>query len=296
MIQACCRRVAEDGRFQHFVLGIILFNGVVMGLETSSTLMASYGRLFGWVNLAVQAVFVLEIAVRLLAHWPRILQFFRDGWSCFDFAVVAISLLPEVGPFATVARLARVLRVARVLSSFPELRLIVSTMLRSIPSMGHVILLLGLLLYVYGILGFWFFHAHDPRHWGTLGTSIRSLFQILTLEGWVDIQAASLAVNPLAWIYYASFIVIAVFVVVNLFIAVVINNLEEAKKELRAALDVEDPRHEGIRRIGALKEALAELEGQLRSQCDRAQRAGGGVEREPGANPVRSNAAGDSRT
>jgi len=117
-----------------------------MGLETSGTLMASYGRLFGWLNLAVQAVFVLEIAVRLSAHWPRILQFFRDGWNCFDFAVVAISLLPDVGPFATVARLARVLRVTRVLSSFPELRLIVSTMLRSIPSMGHVILLLGLLL------------------------------------------------------------------------------------------------------------------------------------------------------
>jgi len=128
MIRACCRRVAEDGRFQHFVPGIILFNGVVMGLETSSTLMVSYGRLFGWLNLAVQAVFVLEIAVRPLAHSPRIFQFFRDGWNCFDFAVVAISFLPEVGPFATVARLARVLRVTRVLSYFPELRLIVSTM------------------------------------------------------------------------------------------------------------------------------------------------------------------------
>ena len=257
MIRACCRRVVEDRRFQHFVLGIILFNGVVMGLETSGALMASYGRLFGWLNVAVQAFFLLEIAVRLLARWPRIFQFFRDGWNCFDFAVVAISLLPAVGPFATVARLARVLRVARVLSSFPELRLIVSTMLRSIPSMGHVILLLGLLLYVYGILGFWFFHAADPKHWGTLGASMRSLFQILTLEGWVEIQAASVAVHPWAWIYYASFIVIAVFVVVNLFIAVVINNLEEAKKEHRAALDVADPRYGWVRRLDALKEGLA---------------------------------------
>jgi voltage-gated sodium channel len=121
------------------------------------------------VDLVVQTVFVGEIVIRLLAHWPEIGRFFRDGWNVFDLAVVAASLLPQAGAFAMVARLARPMRVTRLISVFPELRLIVSTMLRSIPSMGHILMMLGLLLHVYGILGFYLFREHDPERWGTLG-------------------------------------------------------------------------------------------------------------------------------
>jgi voltage-gated sodium channel len=113
-----------------------------------------YGPVLDGIELAVQAIFVAEIAIRLLAFWPRPGTFFRDGWNLFDFVVVVASMLPQAGAFAMVARLARLMRVTRLVSTFPELRLIIGTMLRSIPSMGHVIMLLGLLLYVYAILGF----------------------------------------------------------------------------------------------------------------------------------------------
>ena len=165
---------------------------VIVGLETSETLVERYGGLFELVDLAVQTVFVGEIVIRLLAHWPGIGRFFRDGWNVFDLAVVAASLLPQAGAFAMVARLARLMRVTRLISVFPELRLIVSTMLRSIPSMGHILMMLGLLLYVYGILGFYLFREQDPERWGTLGAALLTLFQMLTLEGWVEVQAAVL--------------------------------------------------------------------------------------------------------
>lgn len=262
-MSALCRRVADSGWFQNSILGIILFNAAIMGLETSRTLMASYGSLFGWLNVAVQIVFVVELTVRVVPHWSRVLKFFRDGWNVFDVGVVAASLLPEVRPFATVARLARLTRVTRVLSFFPELRLIVGTMLRSIPSMRHVVLLLALLLYVYGILGFFMFQAHDPKHWCTLGASVSTLFQILTLQGWVEIQAASLAAYARASVSYASFIVIAVFVVINLFIAVMINNFVAAKKYQLAARDLQSPSYELLRRIAALKANLSKLERQF---------------------------------
>jgi voltage-gated sodium channel len=225
---------------------------------------ARFGALFDGIEIVVQAIFVIEIAVRLLACWPRPLRFFADGWNVFDLAVVTASLLPQAGAFAMVARLARLMRVTRLVSVFPELRLIVSTMLRSIPSMGHVIMMLGLLVYVYGVLGLYLFREADPEHWGTLGAAFLTLFQMLTLEGWVEVQEAVLDRYPLAWIYFASFIFMAVFVVVNLFIAVVINNLETAKEEQQAADDRQSPHGSLLLAIEDLRERLAQLEELLR--------------------------------
>jgi voltage-gated sodium channel len=263
-IASWCRQVAGHWLFHNAILGVIVFNAIIVGLETSQSLMASHGQLFLWFNTAILLIFLIEISIRLVAEWPRLLRFFRDGWNIFDFTIVAVSLLPETGAFATVARLARMLRVTRLISALPELRLIISTMLRSIPSMGHVVILLSLLLYVYGILGYHLFHRQDPEHWGTLGTSLLTLFQMLTLEGWVEIQQASLAAYPWAWLYYASFVIIAVFVVINLFIAVVINNLEAAKAEQSAAVDALRAHAALLRQLKELKEQINEFERTLR--------------------------------
>lgn len=270
-VAAGCRHVVGHWFFHNVILGVIVLNAIIVGLETSQSLMASYEQLFRWLNTAVLGIFLVEIGMRLVAEWPHLPRFFRDGWNIFDFTIVAVSLLPETGAFATVARLARMLRVTRLISALPELRLIISTMLRSIPSMGHVILLLSLLLYVYGILGYYLFHRYDPAHWGTLGTAILTLFQMLTLEGWVEIQRASLVVHSWAWLYYASFIVVAVFVVINLFIAVVINNLEAAKAEQRADAATLHSHGALLQQITELKEQLDEFErlvGRFTAQSD----------------------------
>lgn len=260
------RRVAEGYGFQNFILGVILVTAVIVGLETSDTLVERYGGLFELADLVVQTIFVAEIVIRLVAHWPRLGRFFRDGWNVFDLAVVAASLLPQAGAFAMVARLARLLRVTRLVSAFPELRLIVSTMLRSIPSMGHILMMLGVLLYVYGVLGFYLFREQDPERWGTLGAALLTLSQMLTLEGWVEVQAAVLGELPFAWVYFLSFVFVAVFVVVNLFIAVVLNNLESAKIELQAAEDRRNPHHQLLTTIEEVKARLEELERNLREQ------------------------------
>ena len=258
------RRLAESHAFQNVVLGVILLTAVIIGLETSEALVERYGPLFDLFDVIIQTVFVVEIGIRLLAHWPRIGGFLRDGWNVFDLLIVAASLLPQAGTFAMVARLGRLLRVTRLVSVFPELRLIVSTMLRSIPSMGHILMMLGLLLYVYGVLGFHLFREQDPARWGSLGSALLTLFQMLTLEGWVEVQEAVLGELPLAWIYFASFVFIAVFVVVNLFIAVVLNNLEAAKVELQAGEDRQSPQHALLQAIEETKTRLEDLERRLR--------------------------------
>jgi voltage-gated sodium channel len=259
------RRTAESNSFQHFILGVILLAAILIGVETSETLMARYGPMFDALELAVQIVFVIEITIRLMACWPRLAAFFRDGWNVFDFAVVVVSLLPQAGAFAMVARLARLMRVTRLVSLFPELRLIIGTMLKTIPSMGHVIMLLSLLLYVYGILGFHLFGEIDPEHWGTLGAALLTLFQMLTLEGWVEIQEGVLQAMPWAWIYFASFSFVGVFVLVNLFVAVVINNLESVRNEEQASADRDNPQHMLLQRIDDLRARLDDMERDIRS-------------------------------
>jgi voltage-gated sodium channel len=115
------------------------------------------------------------------------------------------------------------------------------------------------------VLGFYLFGEHDPAHWGTLGAALLTLFQMLTLEGWVEIQAAVLGEFPFAWVYFSSFVFVAVFVVVNLFIAVVLNNLESAKIELQAGEDRLNPHHAVLQAIEETKARLAELERHLRN-------------------------------
>jgi voltage-gated sodium channel len=256
--------MTEQRGFHDGVLAMIVLNAAVMGAETSAEVMARHGWWLLGLNGLVQTLFVLEIAVRVVAHWPTPLRFFRDPWNGFDFTVVALSLLPVAGPVASVARLARLLRVTRLVSAVPDLRLIVATMLRSIPSMGHVILLLGLLLYVYGVLGVNLFAEVDPAHWGSLGTALLTLFQMLTLEGWVEIQGAVLPARPFAWLFFGSFIVVAVFVVINLFIAVVINNLERAKAAEESLRDATSPHRDLLARLEALKAEIERCERGLR--------------------------------
>jgi voltage-gated sodium channel len=259
------RRIADNPRFQHFIMVVIVLGAIIIGVETSATLTARYRSIIVAVEMLIQTIFVAEIAIRVLACWPRPLVFFRNGWNVFDFAVVAASLLPQAGPFAVVARLARLVRVTRLVSAFPDLRLIIGTMVRSIPSMGHVIVLLSLLLYVYAVLGFHFFRETDPAHWGSLGAALLTLFQMLTLEGWVEIQAAVLDAYPLAWIYFSSFVFVAVFVVVNLFIAVVLNNLESVKHEHQIDADRESAHRDLLEAIETTRQRLEELEVRLRA-------------------------------
>lgn len=261
------RNIVEHRSFQLLVITVILLNAALLGIETSASIMSRYGTVMHSLSFLIQAFFVCEILLRMTAYAPRFGRFFRDGWNVFDFLVVSFSLLPLAGPFAGIARLARVLRLVRLVSVSDQLRLIITTMLRSIPSLSHVIVLMALLIYVYAILGFYSFSKTDPSNWGSLGTAILTVFQMLTLEGWVEMQEAVIEQHPFAWVFFASFVVVAVFVVVNLFIAVVLNNLEEVKAEQLAAQNIEAAESGAgdlTRRIARIRADLDELESALK--------------------------------
>ena len=174
--------------------------------------------------------------------------------------MIVFALVPATGQLALVARLARLLRVLRLVSVNKDLRLIVTALVRSIPSVGHVMMLMGVIVYIYAIIGYHLFSEHDPENWRNLGISILTLFNIITLEGWTVVMLTAMDLNPLAWIYFVSFVVMGTFVVINLFIAIIINNLDDAK--LERLRDLEEPvsREELLREIRTTRDALQRLE------------------------------------
>lgn len=262
-MQAMLEKWVDSGWFQHTITGVIIANAVVIGLDTSTTLNAAYHDLFVQLNQLFLVIFIVEALCKLGALLPKPGRYFGDGWNIFDFSIIVVSLIPATGELATLARLARLLRVLRLVSSFPELRLIVATLIRSIPSMGHVLILMSIIFYVYGVAGYHLFHEADPTHWRTLGIALLSLFRIVTLEDWTDIMYAAMAVYPWAWVYFVSFVVMGTFVVVNLFIAVVLNNLDEAKAERLRELNLPPSKEEIMEELRSTQRALQRLQSQL---------------------------------
>jgi voltage-gated sodium channel len=226
----------EAPRVQAALVVLILVNAAVLGLETSASIMAAWGGLLTTVDTAILAIFVVEIALRLLAHGAR---FFRDPWSVFDFIVVGIALVPASGPFA-VLRALRVLRVMRLLTFVPSMRRVVGGLLAAIPGLSSVFAVIMLIFYVGAVMATKLFGAQFPDWFGSIGASAYTLFQVMTLESWsMGIARPVMESFPYAWAFFIPFILIATFTMLNLFIAVIVNAIQ-TEHEAEHATEVKE--------------------------------------------------------
>jgi voltage-gated sodium channel len=259
------KHIVESGPFRAFIIVVILLGGVLAGLETSATLRARHGALLQTLDAVVIGIFVLEIVLKLVAHGRRPLAFFRDGWNVFDFLIVAFCLLPVGGPFAAVLRLARVLRLLRLISALPKLQLLVGALLKSLSAMGYVSLLLALLFYIYAVAGVHWFGQADKQDFGTL-------FRIVTLDNWGDIFNRAIEHVPAfkVAVYFVTFIVFGTMIILNLFIGIILNSMSEMHAEIEerdrarhvaegGATTVEDELKLVERQARELQEQLAAL-------------------------------------
>ena len=257
------RRLVDAPAFEYTIIAIIIVNAALLGVGTSPALSERYGEWVSLGNRTALTIFIAEALLKMTASSPRVAGYFKDGWNVFDFLVIVIALIPATGQFAMVARLARLMRALRLISTIKDLRLIVTALLRSIPSVGHVMMLMSIIVYVYAITGYYLFHENDPENWRNLGISVLTLFNIITLEGWTVVMFAAMETHPLAWLYFVSFVIIGTFVVINLFIAIIINNLDEAKFERLREIERPVSREELLREIRATQGALQRLEARL---------------------------------
>ncbi|MDO4791087.1 MAG: ion transporter [Buchananella hordeovulneris] len=213
-------RVVLSTAAQSAVLAVIILNAITMGLETSESIMATWGGWLHALNHVAMAIFIVELALKLFALGPR---FFRDGWNIFDFLVVAIALAPATEQFA-VLRALRVMRVMRLINRMPQLRRIATALVQAIPGIGAIAGLMGIVFYVASVMATMMYGKSFPEWFGTVGASLYSLFQIMTLESWsAGIVRPVMEVHPHAWIFFVTYILVSAFVMLNLFVAVIVD-------------------------------------------------------------------------
>jgi voltage-gated sodium channel len=276
-IAAACGRVVESSWFDPLMLSIIAINAVTLGLETYESIDASIGDELHLLNDVILGLFVVELAVRMAAHADRPREFFRSGWNVFDFVVIAASFVPGVRENATLLRLVRLLRIVRAVRLLPDLRVLTVAVGRSVPGVASLAAITLLLVYVYGMVGWVIFHDHDPANFENIGQSMVTMFVLLTLENLPVYIDRGQALSDWTLLFYVSYVLLASFLIFNLFIGIVINSMEEARaielhRAERALLDddtADDERAHAVvleERLRALHAAVDELEREVRAK------------------------------
>ena len=257
------RRFVEGALFQNFILAVIIINSIPLGVMTYPKIMTVAGPLLHLICNICVGIFTIEIILKLYVYGKN---FFKSGWNNFDFIIVAISLVPTGGAFSSfrVFRILRALRALRLITQLEKLRVIVQAIIDSIPNVGWASVLLLIIFYIFSIMGTTLFAADFPDWFGSIGKSMYTLFQVMTLESWsMGIARPVISLHPFAWMYFISFILISSFIVMNVIVGVVVNAISEISADIKKQKETKrlitnkaDLRHELFR----LKEQIALVE------------------------------------
>ncbi|MDP5217210.1 ion transporter [Ruegeria sp. 2205SS24-7] len=270
-LQERAREFIERPGVQNAILGVIIVNAITLGLSTSAAVQAQVGDLLAVFDRVVLGIFVIELLIKFYAYR---LRFFTNAWNVFDLIVVGLGLLPDRDGLSALRGL-RVIRAMRLLSVIPQMRAVVQALLDALPGMGAVIIMISIVFYVFAVMATLMYGPGFDEWFGTLGRSLYSLFQIMTLESWsMGIVRPVMEEYPTAWAFFVPFIVITAFSVLNLFIGLLVNTMQSAVEDesemefeklrelVRSETDVVDEHvlalHEELR---ALRKEVAELKG-----------------------------------
>ena len=260
--------IVESRAFNAAITAVIIIKAITLGLETWPRAMNAAGPLLLAIDTAALWVFTVEIGLKLWVYRSR---FVRDGWNVFDFVIVTIAWLPAAGPLS-VLRALRIMRVLRLVSVVPQMRTVVGALFKALPGMGSIVAVLTLVFYVAAVMATKLFGAEFPEWFGSIGASMYSLFQVMTLESWsMGIVRPVMEEHPGAWAFFVPFIVVTTFTVLNLFIALIVNSMqslqaETSKRQEREASVAHDERELLLRRIDTLSDEVRQMHRMLKHE------------------------------
>jgi len=248
------KHIRDSRWFSNLTTSIIIFYAMVLGFDTLEEASRPYGNILYVFDTFVTIYFVIELAIKMSAE-DKFLDFFKSGWNVFDFIIVFITIIPlENSSFAAIARLMRVFRILRLFTARPELKSIIDMLVKAIPSIIDIVILMFIIFYIYAIIGSFIFSNLPSGLWNNFLTSMLTLFRILTFEDWTDVMYEAMEVYPWAWAYFVSFIIIAAFVFFNLFVAVIIGEMQKMQDEGR-----KEEMHNEHEKINLLLKEVQEL-------------------------------------
>jgi len=241
-------RLVYSSPFEFFIAFVILVNATSLAILTLPYLEASVREACEQIDLICFAIYGTELVLRIISYGRRPQDFFKEGWNIFDFIVIAIS--PLFAGQTVVLRLLRLLRLFRIFRFLPEVRVLTTSIVRSLPPLMSLAVLIFVALFMYGMVGHYLFGDSDTENWGSITRAMTSLFILLTLENFPNYLEAGVAVSPWALPYFLSYVFVVVFTVLNVLIGVVLNAMDEAREENR----------ERAKRLGQLTEIVDEVE------------------------------------
>ena len=248
------KQIVENNNFQHFIIGVIVLNGIILGLETVNSLSPQTHAILQWADQACLAIFIIELTMKLIAFRG---SFFKDGWNIFDFVIVAIALIPATGELS-ILRAFRIFRLLRLISTVNSIRRVVSGMLIAIPGVGSVGILLLIFFYIGAVIGTSIFGPLFPEWFGGIDRSMYTLFQIMTLESWsMGIVRPVMAEFPYAWLFFIPFIMVTTFMVLNLFIGIIVDAMATVKEHEHPERYQKPVTHEDIEHIKQQLDSLS---------------------------------------
>lgn len=252
------KKVRDSKWFSNLTTTIIIFYASVLGFETLDSVAQPLGNILHILDYIVTVYFVIELVIKMVSE-DKFLNFFKSGWNVFDFVIVAITLMPlENSSFAAIARLLRVFRVLRLFTARPELKAIIDMLIKAIPSIVDIVILMFIIFYIYAIAGSFLFVDLPSGLWDNFLVSMLTLFRVLTFEDWTDVMYEAMEVYPWAWVYFVSFVIITAFVFFNLFVAVIIGEMQKMQDE-----KMKDEIHEDSKKLDILLKEVQELKARL---------------------------------
>lgn len=253
------KQIIEARSTQIIIIALIVLNAIVLALETSETLIIAYGTILKLIDQVLLSIFVIELFLKIFTQGR---QFYKDPWNIFDTTVIGIALLPATGSLS-ILRSLRILRILRLISAVPSLKRVVNALLKALPGMGSVVLLLGVIYFIFSVIATKFFGAAFADWFGDIGKSAYTLFQIMTLESWsMGIVRPVMSQFPMAWAFFIPFILITSFAVLNLFIGIIVDAMQRFDEDNNASAlkkDSRPPKDPVIKEIQLLRSEMKEL-------------------------------------
>ncbi len=248
------KKIRDARWFSNLTTAIIIFYASILGFETIDEVAKPLGPFFYILDYTITIYFVVELSIKMIAE-EKFRNFFKSGWNIFDFVIVLITLMPlENSSFAAIARLMRIFRILRLFTARPELKSIIDMLIKAIPSIIDIVILLFIIFYIYAIIGSFIFADMPSGLWDNFLISMLTLFRVFTFEDWTDVMYETMEVHSWSWIYFVSFIIIAAFVFFNLFVAVIIGEMQKIQDK-----KMQDEIHEDSQKLDTLLEEIREL-------------------------------------
>jgi voltage-gated sodium channel len=256
-------KIREAKWFSNLTTGIIIFYASALGFKTIGSAENDYYSFLFYLDYFITIYFLIEIIIKMSAE-KNLKDFFKSGWNIFDFVIVFITLIPlDNSSLAAVARLMRIFRVLRLLTSRPQLKNIIDMLLGAIPAIIDIVILMVIIFYIYAIMGNFLFETAASGLWKDLLIAMLTLFRILTFEDWTDVMYEGMEIHPWSWIYFVSFVIIAAFVFFNLFVAVIIGEMEKINNK-----EMHDDIHDDSKKLDLILEEMSALKDEIKELKD----------------------------